>query len=174
MRTSIIVHLARSFIAAAVAVIAGMFVPHFTPSVTLGGTKILEITQHIIDYLPSSNMYRIGVGAYVAVISFFSYRASRHLTLLGTVLWAALWGAYIGVVALPNLEFFPANAWAHAEAVEFLHVSADSDLIITIVVAIIALIGVPVMTGALLAQIPFLRASVDASRSGPTRVEPEI
>lgn len=174
MRTSILVHLLRSLVAAVVAVVVGMFVPTIMPSVTLGGTKILEITQHIIDYLPSSNMYRIGVGAYVAVISFFAYRAARHLTMIGTIVWAALWGFYIGVVALPNLQFFPINAWAHAQAAQYIRVSSDIDLIVTIVVAILALIVVPATAGSILAQIPFLRTRSDETAKGPRRLEPEI
>ena len=174
MRTSILVHLARSLIAAVIVVIVGMFVPASMQSVTVGGTKILEITQHIIDYLPSSNVYRIGVGAYAVVISFFAYRASRYLTMLGTILWAVLWGAYIAAIALPNLQFFPLNAWAHKEAAQFVSMSGDLDLGITIAVAVLALIVVPITAASILSQIPFLRAREDGESEEAHRIEPEI
>ena len=174
MRTSILVHFARSLVTAVVAVVVGMFVPAFMPSMTLGGTKILEITQHIIDYLPSSNFYRIGVGAYVAVISFFAYRAARRLTMIGTIIWAALWGLYIAVIALPNLQFFPADAWAHAQATQYIPVSPDVDLVITIIMMILALIVVPVTAGSILAQFPFLRAQDEEPKVGASRIEPEL
>ncbi|MFZ1991624.1 MAG: hypothetical protein WAW96_17855 [Alphaproteobacteria bacterium] len=174
MRTSIIVHVARSLVAAGVAVVTNMFVPVFAHGPQLGGTKVLEITQRIIDYLPSSSIYRIGVAAYVAVLCFFGYRAARHLTMLGTILWAALLGLYIGALLLPNLQFLPLNAWAHAEAAQFIQVSPDIDLVITVVMLILALITVPVTAAFILAQIPFLRARDDEADSGPSRIEPEL
>jgi len=174
MRTSIIVHLARSLVAAGVAVVTNMFTPVFAHGPQLGGTKILEITQRIIDYLPSSNIYRIGIAAYVAVLCFFGYRAARHLTMLGTIIWAALLGLYLGVVLLPNLQFFPLNAWAHAEAAPYLPATPDFDLIITVVTLIIALITIPMTAAFFLAQIPFFRARDDEAVAGPSRVEPKI
>lgn len=174
MRTSILVHIARSLVAAAIAVVIGMFAPVFAHGPMLGGTQILDIAQRIIDYLPSSNMYRIGLGAYVFVLCFFGYRAARHLTMLGTIIWAALLGVYAATIALPNLQILPLDAWAHAQAAKFAPISPDIDLAITILVAIVALIVVPVTTAFLLAQIPFLRSRPDESESGPARIEPEI
>jgi hypothetical protein len=174
MRTSIIVHIARSLVAAGVAVVTNMFVPVFAHGPQLGGTKILEIAQRIIDYLPSSNMYRIGLAAYVAILCFFGYRAARHLTMLGTILWAALVGLYAGVIFLPNIQFLPLNAWAHAQAAQFIPPSPDIDLIITIVVLILTVIVAPVIAAFLLAQIPFLRSRPEDADEGPSRIEPEV
>ncbi len=174
MRTSILVHIARSLVAAAIAVVVAMFAPAFAHGPTLGGTEILRIAQRIIESLPASNMYRIGLGAYVFVLCFFGYRAARHLTMLGTIIWAVLLGLYAATIALPNLQILPLNAWAHAEAAQLANTSPDLDLTITIVVAIIAVIIVPVLAAFLLAQIPFLRARGEETESTPTRIEPEI
>jgi hypothetical protein len=178
MRTSIIVHVARSLVAAGVAVVTNMFVGTLLPRIgerpQLGGTKILEIAQRILDYLPSSNLYRIGLAAYVAVLCFFGYRAARHLTMLGTILWAALIGLYAGVLFLPNDQFLPLSAWAHAQAAQFIHLSPDIDFAITVVLLILVLIIVPVTAAFLLAQIPFFRSRGDEGDTEPTRMEPEL